>query len=111
VNEVKSIISQLERQKSAIDRAIGALREVTGAGLVQPTVTGAPQKRARKKRRLSPEGRQRIIDAAKRRWAMKKAGQASGAKQAKKATKKKGARKKGGRRKATVSAAAMAPLV
>jgi hypothetical protein len=42
---------------------------------------------------------------------MKKAGQASGAKQAKKATKKKGARKKGGRRKATVSAAAMAPLV
>ncbi len=69
---VENVISQLERQRSAIDRAISALREATGvspsAKVASSSVNGRPRKR-----RLSPEGRRRIIEATKRRWAAKRA--------------------------------------
>jgi hypothetical protein len=79
LNDVTRIISDLERQRTAIDRAISALREVAGRGLgntmspstPEPATGGAPA--TKKKRQLSPEGRQRIIDAAKKRWAAKRA--------------------------------------
>jgi hypothetical protein len=32
LNEIASIVFQLERQRDAIDRALGALREVDGTG-------------------------------------------------------------------------------
>ena len=68
MNNVENLISQLENQRSAIDRALMALREATGS---------SPSARAeslngngrRRKRRLSPEGRKRIIEATKKRWA------------------------------------------
>jgi hypothetical protein len=72
VNTVENVISQLETQRSAIDRAISALREVTGksplAKVISPSSNGQPRKR-----HLSPEGRRRIIEATKRRWAVKRA--------------------------------------
>jgi hypothetical protein len=68
VNNVENVISQLENQRSAIDRAILALREATGTApaseVALPNGDGAPRKR-----RLSPEGRRRIIEATKKRWA------------------------------------------
>jgi hypothetical protein len=72
VNNVENVISQLETQRSAIDRAILALREVAGksplAQVMSPSSNGQPRKR-----HLSPEGRRRIIAAAKKRWAAKRA--------------------------------------
>jgi hypothetical protein len=72
VNNVENVISQLETQRSAIDRAISALREVAGksplAKVTSPSSNGQPRKR-----HLSPEGRRRIIEATKRRWAAKRA--------------------------------------
>ena len=71
MNNVENVISQLETQRSAIDRAISALREVAGksplAKVKTPSSNGQPRKR-----HLSPEGRRRIIEATKKRWAAKR---------------------------------------
>ena len=80
MNDLSKIISQLEEQKSAIDRALSALREIGGT---RAGATGAPAGRKRgrrKKRHLSEEGRQRIIAATKKRWAAKRAADAAAAK-------------------------------
>ena len=72
MNNVENVISQLETQRSAIDRAISALREVAGkkplAKVTSPSSNGQPRKK-----HLSPEGGRRIIEATKRRWAAKRA--------------------------------------
>ena len=73
MSHIASVISELERQKDAIDRALVALRTV---------VASAPKQRAdnpaavsHTKRRLSAEGRRNIIAAVKKRWAEKRAAQ------------------------------------
>jgi hypothetical protein len=76
LKDIESIISELEQQRSAIDRAISALREVTGtrpaSGITAPANTQAA---AMKKRTITPAGRKRIAEAMKRPWAAKRAGQ------------------------------------
>jgi hypothetical protein len=76
VNNVENVISQLETQRSAIDRALEALREVAGKGglAIMPGSNGQ-----RRKRHLSPEGRRRIVEATKRRWAAARANGAGAA--------------------------------
>jgi hypothetical protein len=77
------VISRLEQQKAAIDKAIEALREFEdGSVPEQPRSRRAvTEKPAKKKRTMSEEGRQRIAEATRKRWAaVRKA-----AKQAKKA--------------------------
>ena len=65
MNNVENVISQLETQRSAIDRALSALREVAGkSASAMPSSSGQ-----RRKRHLSPEGRRRIVEATKKRWA------------------------------------------
>jgi len=71
VNDIDNVISRLEKQRSAIDRALLALREISGPN----TANAQPVSQSKsRKRRLSPEGRRRIIEATKRRWAAKKTG-------------------------------------
>lgn len=81
MNDLSTIITDLERQREAIERALSALREVQGSGA--PAVAkkrGRPRKSVdaapaiTKKRILSPEGRRRIIEATKKRWAAVRAG-------------------------------------
>ena len=69
-NDLTSIIASLEQQRTAIDRALEALRGLGGQIGTQPATKrrGRPPGSGRK-RVLSPEGRQRIIEATKRRWA------------------------------------------
>jgi hypothetical protein len=71
VNDIDNVISRLEKQRSALDRALLALREI--AGLNTPNAQPVSQSTSGK-RRLSPEGRRKIIEATKRRWAARKAG-------------------------------------
>jgi hypothetical protein len=87
LNDIERVISRLENQRASIDRALSALREldpakpavvVAAASVAVPSKPGPkPAVKKRKKSRLSAEGRQRIIDAAKKRWAEKKAAEAS----------------------------------
>jgi hypothetical protein len=73
LKDINSIVSELEQQRDAIERAIKALKEVTGARAVKPTIEQTPLPAGRKKRHLSAEGRRRIIEATKKRWAAKRA--------------------------------------
>jgi hypothetical protein len=102
VNDVTSILSELERQKAAIERAIEALQEVSAAG---GRSAGRRQAGA-KKRRLSPEGRRRIAEAARRRWAALKAEKESQALNPAKKPAKKKAGKKAAEKKTVTPAAA-----
>jgi hypothetical protein len=74
---LKEIITRLEQQKAAIDRAIAALSEFDGdAGSASPSpqVKRTPKavKKATKKRVMSEEGRRRIAEAQQKRWAKTK---------------------------------------
>jgi hypothetical protein len=95
------IISRLEKQKEAIDKALEALRQVD-AGTETPAPVAivseaAPAKRSyvrraakKKSGGISAEGRKRLADAMKKRWAAKRAGPA--VKAVKKAGRKKSAK-------------------
>jgi hypothetical protein len=64
------IIDQLERQKTAIERALAALRNIEGTPeTASPTSTGP----AKRKGAMTPAGRRRLSEALKKRWAAKKA--------------------------------------
>ena len=71
---LNDIIARLEEQKSAIERALSALREIEGTGVQSGEETPpAPRKvRAKRKRGITPEGRNRLAEAMKRRWAVKR---------------------------------------
>lgn len=83
MNEIDSIISQLEQQRSAIDQALEALRGV--AGNAAPGRKRGPKKAAAKKRGLTEAGRQRLAANMRRLWAAKRAGGQTRKKGAKKA--------------------------
>jgi hypothetical protein len=72
-----SIITQLEGQRAAIDKALAALRDVNGTE--SSAAEGAldtkliPSAHVVRKGRMSPAGKKRLISAVKKRWARKKA--------------------------------------
>ena len=96
MNGFDGIIKQLEAQKTAIERALQALREVGGEvpGVSVPTATSSNNKRsaaqkarwdakraaetspstvpAKAKGGMTPEGRQKLAEAMKQRWAAKR---------------------------------------
>jgi hypothetical protein len=71
---LNDIIARLEEQKSAIERALSALRQIEGSGVQSREEKPlAPRKVwAKRKRGITPEGRKRLAEAMKRRWAVKR---------------------------------------
>jgi hypothetical protein len=70
----KDIVTRLEKQKVAIDQAIAALREFDEGDVAasETPKTGRPAKAVKKaaqKRVMSEEGRRRIAEASRKRWA------------------------------------------
>ena len=82
----KNIIAQLEQQKAAIERALAALQEVDAApAAVTAKRRGRPpgvksKAPAKRKGGITEEGRKRLSEALKKRWAAKKAAAAKGKK-------------------------------
>ena len=98
MNGFDGIIKQLEAQKAAVERALQALREVGGdtPGTSLPSEATANDKRsaaqkarwaakraaevspsaapARAKGGMTPEGRRKVAEAMKQRWAVKRMG-------------------------------------
>jgi hypothetical protein len=72
----KEIIARLEAQKRAIDQAIAALSEFDEGDVPKSSTPTAKRSgvgvKSTKKRVMSEEGRQRIAEAQKKRWATKK---------------------------------------
>ncbi len=76
---IREIIDSLERQKSAIENALDALRQVSETGAQttgRATATGRSAGPAKRKGGMTPEGRRRLAEAMKRRWAAKRAASA-----------------------------------
>jgi hypothetical protein len=69
-DSLNGIINQLERQKTAIDRALAALQGIEGIRLPAPA-TSAPASEApvRKHRKFSAATRRKMALAQKARWA------------------------------------------
>jgi hypothetical protein len=75
-NGLKEVIKGLEKQKTAIERALAALKEVDGAPVESAPLAAVPAvRRGRPKRKggMTPEGRRRLSEALKKRWAVKRA--------------------------------------
>jgi hypothetical protein len=89
-SEIQDIIKRLEAQKAAIEKALAALQgldiqvatvETTSANATPAAQSKhARQKPTKRKSNLSDEGRQRISDALKARWAATKAAAAGNGK-------------------------------
>jgi hypothetical protein len=73
--EVGRIISEIDAQISKLQQARALLAGTvtpatrTGPGRPKGSKKAAPASAAPRKRKLSPEGRKRIADAMKKRWA------------------------------------------
>jgi hypothetical protein len=80
MDALQDVIARLERQREAIDRALAALHEVSSSEGHQRRRKAAVKRAGRKRRGPSPEGRRRIAEAQRARWAAKKAAEAGAAK-------------------------------
>jgi hypothetical protein len=70
LSNFKDIINRLEQQRAAIDKAIAALGEFDDSGISESERPKSKTvKKAAKKRVMSEEGRKRIADASRKRWA------------------------------------------
>ena len=92
--DLDTIIEQLEKWKVGIDNAIASVTALRGIEAIVPPSSAAPVKQAAatkkttKKRVLSPEGRKKISEASRKRWAnVKKAAPAATKKTVKKKAK------------------------
>lgn len=68
---VSEILAQIDREIAQLQRA-RTLLGGTGAAKTRKAGASAAKNVAKKKRNLTPEGRKRIAEAVKRRWAEQK---------------------------------------
>lgn len=83
--DVSRIISEIDAEIARLRQARTALTAIGASGTVAPRrgrPKGSANKPARstRKRNLSPEGRKRIAEAMKRRWAERRAASSKGSK-------------------------------
>ena len=74
--DIQKIVSELEREKDRISKAIAVLVESVSSGLTKRKISGAGKAGAPSKGRrrggITPAGRRRLSDAMKKRWAERK---------------------------------------
>lgn len=76
--DVSRILSEIDAEIARLQQARSALTGIAGSGTIAPR-RGRPKgsvnktKTKKRKRNLSPEGRKRIAEAMKRRWAERRA--------------------------------------
>ena len=69
---VSEILAQIDREIAQLQKARALLAGKAAAAPKKAAAAPAANKPARKKRNLTPEGRKRIAEAVKRRWAEQK---------------------------------------
>ena len=75
--DIQKIVSELEREKDRIGRAIAVLVESASSTLTTwksggARKTAAPGKRKKRRSGITPAGRRRLSQAMKKRWAERK---------------------------------------
>jgi Spy/CpxP family protein refolding chaperone len=84
--DIQRIVSELKKERDHLDRVIALLAKTGEGG--NPSVgsrSRATKRAATKKHRLTPQGRKRLSDLMKKRWAERRKKNASSRKQAPKA--------------------------
>ena len=69
---VVEILSQIDREIAQLQQARALLAGQASPSKTRKVTKPAAKKKTRKKRNLTPEGRKRIAEAVKRRWAEQK---------------------------------------
>jgi hypothetical protein len=69
---VSEILAQIDREIAQLHRARVLLGGTTAAKSIKTPAPAAKKVARKKKRNLTPEGRKRIAEAVKRRWAEQK---------------------------------------
>lgn len=69
---VSEILAQIDLEIAQLQRARSLLGGGAAKGPKKAAATRAAKKTVKKKRNLTPEGRKRIAEAVKRRWAEQK---------------------------------------
>jgi Spy/CpxP family protein refolding chaperone len=70
--DLERIVADLKRERDRLSRAIAALEGIDTSGAGTKRSAGAPRQAASKRKRrhrLTPEGRKRLSEAMKKRWA------------------------------------------
>jgi len=82
-NSLNEVIRKLEEQRAGIERALAALREIEGpvadgarggAAAAATSSSSAGGRKAKRKGGMTAEGRRRLSEALRARWAAKKSG-------------------------------------
>jgi hypothetical protein len=75
---LNEVIRKLEQQRASIEKALAALHEIEGGAPADsgpaPNAAPAAGQRGRRKGGMTPEGRRRLSEALKARWAAKRSG-------------------------------------
>ena len=93
MSSIANAISELERQRDAIDQALTALRALDASRIGRVSNNSIDKAIRKTPRRLSAAGRRNIVAALKKRWAAKRAAVGNGALKASSAGKPKSKRK------------------
>ena len=91
--DLRKVVSELKRERDSIDRAIAALEGIASSGVVAAAskvgattkISSKPAVKKAKKHNISAEGRKRLSDMMKKRWAERRRKLASGHRQSAKA--------------------------
>jgi len=67
--DLVKVVSDLKRERDRLDRAISALEGIEGATATVRAGSSKPVAQKPKKHRLTTEGRKRLSDMMKKRWA------------------------------------------
>jgi hypothetical protein len=67
-----AILAELDAEIATLEQARALLTTETERGRGRPKSVATMEKPAKKKRNLGPEGRKRIAEAVKKRWALQK---------------------------------------
>jgi hypothetical protein len=80
--DIQAIVKELKHERDRLNKAIAALEETDSspAPRMSPPTTDLPAPQSERGRRLTPEGRKRLSDNMKKRWAEKRKKAAPGRK-------------------------------
>ena len=67
--DLVKVVSELKRERDRLDRAITALEGIEGAAATARAGASRPVAQKAKKHHLTTEGRKRLSDMMKKRWA------------------------------------------
>ena len=70
--DLRKVVSELKQERDRLNRAIAALEGIEGAAVASSKSSSKPVAKKAKKNNISPEGRKRLSDMMKKRWADRK---------------------------------------